>query len=153
MKEYEYSREAYYYGSEAPQRVPSPERKKRNLSVREARELQAEENQRSATAFGPIYTMIILAAVAVMAFCGVGYIKAQSAHTANTKTISSLQAEVEELAETNREKKLVIDTAIDYDYIYRVAVKELGMVYPGEGQIVTYDSGESEYVIQYNDFD
>ena len=36
-------------------------------------------------------------------------------------------------------------------YIYKVATEELGMVYPSCSQIVSYDSEDSEYVVQYKD--
>ena len=44
-----------------------------------------------------------------------------------------------------------INSSIDYNYIYKVATEELGMVYPSQNQIVNYDSEDSEYVVQYKD--
>ena len=46
---------------------------------------------------------------------------------------------------------MAINSSIDYDYIYKVATEELGMVYASQNQIVTYDSEDSEYVVQYKD--
>ena len=37
------------------------------------------------------------------------------------------------------------------DAIYDTAVNDLGMIYPGKGQVITYDSKESEYVKQFKD--
>ena len=149
----------YNYGSAAPQRVEeSPVRIRRQTSHneeelrRERQELRAAENRRSAAKFGFVYTLVIVAAVAAMALCCVNYISAINEHSNNTKKINSLTSQVTELTQLNDEKKLAIDTSIDYDYIYYVAVKELGMVYPGAGQIIHYVSGENEYVIQYRDF-
>ena len=39
----------------------------------------------------------------------------------------------------------------DLDYVYRVATKDLGMVYPTEEQVIRYNRTESEYVRQYED--
>ena len=62
---------------------------------------------------------------------------------------STLQAQLEDLKIENDQKELSIDTSIDYEYIYNVAVEELGMVYASEDQIINYKSGESEYVMQF----
>ncbi len=156
----ENSKEAYYYGSEAPQRnyEASPVRVPRRQTMsdeeirRHNRRVQAQANQRSATRFGPLYTAIIIGAVIAMGLSCVNYIKAMNAHTANTKTIDRLETEITEAKQYNIDRKLAIDTSIDYEYIYRVAVKDLGMIYPLEGQIVKYESGECEYVNQYSDF-
>lgn len=39
----------------------------------------------------------------------------------------------------------------DLDYVYRVAVEELGMVYPNNNQIITFEKVEESYVRQYAD--
>ena len=44
-----------------------------------------------------------------------------------------------------------INASIDYNALYDTAVNELGMVYPGKDQVITYNSKESEYVKQYKD--
>ena len=44
-----------------------------------------------------------------------------------------------------------INAGIDYNAIYDTAVNDLGMIYPGKGQVITYDSKESEYVKQFKD--
>ena len=49
----------------------------------------------------------------------------------------------------NRSLASKINTCTDLDYIYQVATEELGMVYPGEDQVIVYDRTESEYVRQY----
>lgn len=156
MKE-QNGRNAYIYGSAAPQRYEeAPERVPRRLSEEEIRKRQvrhyAQENQRKAARFGGLYTLFLTAAVAVTLMICIRYIATINEHTAYTKQIESLRTEVEELKESNDLSRLAIETSIDYNYIYKVATEELGMVYPGIGQIVTYSSGESEYVIQYSDF-
>ena len=77
------------------------------------------------------------------------FISLQSDTTENKKQIAALQSEIAELKELNDQKQLAIDTSIDYDYIYKVATEELGMMHAESDQIVRYESGESEYVIQY----
>ena len=44
-----------------------------------------------------------------------------------------------------------IESAIDLEEIKRVAIAELGMTYPKEGQIVTYGSVDYDYVRKVSD--
>ena len=86
-----------------------------------------------------------------MLFTCTNYVSLINAKSTNASKISTLQAQLEELKIENDQKELSIDTSIDYEYIYNVAVEELGMVYASEDQIINYKSGESEYVMQFKD--
>lgn len=148
----------YMYGSEAPVRkyeetefVP----RKRNLTKEEIRRQQkqqyAEENRRKAARFGGLYTLFITAAVAVTLFCCVQYISQLNRKSEQAKEIVKLQEQLNELKEMNDQKQLTIDTSVDFNYIYDIATNELGMIHAGADQVISYESGESEYVIQYSD--
>ena len=65
--------------------------------------------------------------------------------------MAKLEARLTQLTVKNDEIKMEIDGSIDYDELLRIAVEELGMAYPVRGQIVEYESSESEYVKQYKD--
>ena len=142
----------YMYGSEAPQRrvdvpVRVPRRKNGNVSQerqRQAQDRRIEENRARATRVGGVFTLLIAAAIGVMLFTCTNYVSLINAKSTNAGKISTLQIE-------NDQKELSIDTSIDYEYIYNVAVEELGMVYASEDQIINYKSGESEYVMQFKD--
>ena len=146
----------YMYGSEAPQRradvpVRVPRRKNGNVSQerqRQAQDRRIEENRARATRVGGV---LIAAAIGVMLFTCTNYVSLINAKSTNAGKISTLQAQLEELKIENDQKELSIDTSIDYEYIYNVAVEELGMVYASEDQIINYKSGESEYVMQFKD--
>lgn len=148
----------YVHGSAAPVRETVPVRVPRRtepLTKEELRRRQArryaEENRRRAGRFGAFYTGLILVAVFITMFTCVRYINVLSRQSTNNKKIVALSNELEALKEANDQKQLAIDTSINYDYIYKVATEELGMVHAGKNQIVKYKSGESEYVIQYMD--
>lgn len=149
----------YVHGSAAPARVEeTPVRVPRRtepLTKEEIRRRQAsryaEENRRKAGRFGALYTAVIVFAVFVTMFTCVNYINVLNRQSANNKKIMNLSNELEALKESNDQKQLAIDTSINYDYIYKVATEELGMVHAGKDQVVEYKSGESEYVIQYLD--
>lgn len=108
-------------------------------------------NRRKAARFGGLYTAFICAAVAVTFAVCVNFLKTINTKAENSKELISLQNELSALKEDNELKQLAINTSIDYNYVYDVATEELGMVYPGEGHIVNYTGGISEYVLQYSD--
>ena len=62
-----------------------------------------------------------------------------------------LQDQLDSLKAENNSYESEINSSIDYNEVYDIAVNELGMVYPSRGQVINYDSKESEYVKQYKD--
>ena len=66
-------------------------------------------------------------------------------------SIKSLETTLDNLRTENDALERSIDTSIDLNYVYNVAVNELGMVRIGQGNIIQYDKTESEYVRQYED--
>ena len=79
------------------------------------------------------------------------YISLNVAMTQKSKQVSNLRKELSTITMENDNMEMAINSSIDYDYIYKVATEELGMVYASQNQIVTYDSEDSEYVVQYKD--
>lgn len=147
----------YLYGTAAPKQAPEmPQRAPRRQSDIEKRKIERqqqeiEQNRARATRIGGLFTMLVVAAMAVLLFTCSGYISLINAGTSNEKKINSLQSELEDLKNATDQRQLAIDTSINYEYIYRVATEELGMVYANPDQIVNYESGESSYVIQFSD--
>lgn len=146
----------YIYGNaarelEAPVRVPR-QRTEHNEEIRRQREqdLRLEENRERATRIGALFTLFIAAATAVMLFAGVKYIRLINQNSDNSTKIVKLQEQVQNMKEANDQREVSIDTSKDYDYIYNIATKELGMVFADPEQIVNYKSGESEYVMQFS---
>ena len=154
-KKYNY-KEEYVYGAAAPKREyaapkKEPQRIERNKEVEKqrVREQQASENRRKASRFGALYTFFVVTAVAVTLFVCTSYIKQINMQNEQNKEIVTLKEQLNELREANDQKELTIDTSVDFNYIYNVATKELGMVHASPEQVIAYESGESEYVIQY----
>lgn len=152
-----YYSDNYVSGSEAPARryvEPVREPRKRNLTKEEERRLRQEhyvrENQQSASRFGALYTLFLVAAVVVTLMACAKYISLINTNNDMSKKITTAQTKITDLKEKNDLLELSIDTSIDYDYIFKVATEELGMVYPSQSQIIPYSGGESEYFIQYS---
>ena len=75
----------------------------------------------------------------------------QAAAKVNSDKIIELKSTLNSLKDDNDALEADINASIDYNTIYDTAVNELGMVYPGKDQVITYNSQESEYVKQYKD--
>ena len=67
------------------------------------------------------------------------------------KTIVSLEEDLTALTKENDAAYNLINTAYDLNYVYQVAVEELGMVYPNNNTVIPYQRSEQDYVIQYEE--
>lgn len=76
------------------------------------------------------------------------YITLQSAITNSIKHISVKESRLNELRLDNDENYSRITGNIDLDSIRETAIKELGMKYAEEGQIVTFSGEGSDYLIK-----
>jgi cell division protein FtsB len=65
--------------------------------------------------------------------------------------IESTEEELGNLKADNALLERQLQTYVDLDHIYDVAVNELGMVHPSEDQVIYYSQVESEYVRQYDE--
>ncbi len=99
-----------------------------------------------------IFSLFILsAAIFITLYTCVGYLKVQSNITGMNSQIAVLESDLTKLQNENRNSLSQINTNLDLNYIYKVATNELGMVYPKNNQVITYDSNPSDYVRQYKD--
>ncbi len=133
--------------------VPEVERRRRQQEKEEQRKNE-ELRQRKigrANRINFLYTAAVIGVAVVMYAICWQYLQLQTSVKSNATEISKLQSQVTRLTTENDEMELKINSSIDYEQIYDTAVNDLGMVYPGKKQVVTFDSGISEYVKQYQD--
>lgn len=90
-------------------------------------------------------------AITVTVYTCISYLKVQSEITEQNKEIASLEHSLVKLQNQNKEALAKINTSLDLNYIYEIATKELGMVYPDKNQVITYKSNLSDYVRQYKE--
>ena len=67
----------------------------------------------------------------------------------HASNIAALESKLVELRSDNKATQSRISAAEDIEHIRKTAMKEFGMVYPEEDQIVTYAVEESDYMYQY----
>ncbi len=112
------------------------------------------QEQRQPKAFSGInFASLIVLTVAIIAtvYVCVDYLMLQNQVSQMDKSIIKLEKELTVLTNENDASYEAIDTALNLDYIYQVAVEELGMVYPNKNEVITYKSSSSNYVRQYED--
>ena len=147
------SMDAYTYGTAAREVAPSYEeaqRRERRLEQRRRVRTAKRRQQEAARMDLPYLMMFIVATVAALLIC-CSYIRVQSEIAGSIHQISALEQELERMRSENNALETRINTSIDLDHIYDVAVSELGMVSANRGQIIRYKNTESEYVRQYED--
>lgn len=112
-----------------------------------------QEHTRTKSLSGINMASLLVLTVAIIAtvYVCVDYLKVQTQVTQMEKQIVSLEKDL--LAKTNENDAAneAINTAFDLDYVYKVAVEELGMVYPNKNTVITYQSSKDDYVRQYED--
>ncbi len=92
------------------------------------------------------YVAFLVLAMCVAGYVLVRYIQLQADITTVTERIAGQEQELNNLKVTNDEDLSRITSSIDMEEVKRVAISELGMVYPEEGQIITYSSEGYDYV-------
>ena len=151
MAEKKKSRPAYIYGNAVrkaePKKAPSgPAKEKKRKS-----HYQVRRNQEKALQIDlPYLVVLTIASCCTLLIC-VNYLQVRSDMTSRMDHIKDLELELDALKDENDTLETRINTAVDLDYVYKVATEELGMVYANKDQVLLYQQTESEYVRQYED--
>lgn len=136
------------YGSTVRQLEPAPRRieavpNKKNANIH-------RKNRERARNMTVHYVLFLVGALFVSALTLYTYLGLQSDITRSIRSIARLERELNNVRLANEENLSRIINNVDLDYIRRVAITELGMVYAGEDQIIIFDSNRSDYVRQLN---
>lgn len=132
----------YVYGSTA--RKIAPVRPEWEVQS----QLAANKRKRHAATLNVGYVLFLVLAIATAAFVLINYIQLQSELTGLSKTIVSMEKELNVLRDSNNDAYQRAVNSVDMEEIRRVAVEELGMVYAQEDQIVLYDAPNNDYMRQ-----
>ncbi len=128
----------------APRRQPLPER-------RQVPERQERRAPRMVSGINMASMLVLtMAIVATFYFC-VEYLMLQYNVKAIEKEIISLEHNLITMQNENDAAYEQINSTYDLDYVYQVAVGELGMVYPNKNTVITYQGNDEGYVRQYQD--
>lgn len=95
--------------------------------------------------------IVLLAAMVSTLWVCVDYLQVHSGITQLDKDIVNLEKQLTKIEDTNNAMKTSLSSALDLEEIYNVAVGELGMVFPNNNQVITYDKNDNGFVRQYGD--
>lgn len=146
----------YVYGSVARKMAAADtvrrqeERRQREVEEQQRR-VKEKRRAKRVHKVNVIYTLALIGMMSVMIYMFVGYVQLQASIQANAAEVNRMEKELSKLMESNNLTALELDTNLDYNKIYEIATKELGMVYPANSQVIEYNSIPSEYVKQYKD--
>lgn len=129
----------------APERVERPVREERRVNEKISR------NIRRARAFDLKYTMALIVATVFLFVSCVGMLTLQADITEQRREIAALERNLASLTDTNNETSKRLESSVDLTKVYDTATKELGMVYPKNGQVVNYEASNPDYVKQFKD--
>ena len=108
----------------------------------------ARKNREKAEHMSAGYVLFLSLALVATGCILVGYIKLQSDITNSIKNIARLETQLNDLRLANDEEYNRITSRVDLEEVRRIAIQELGMQYAKEGQIVTFESENNDYVKQ-----
>ena len=95
-----------------------------------------------------VFLTIVL--IAILFSC-VNYLHTKSQITAQMQSVADLESELNQIKEENDAYYSQVMSSVDLTAIKEKAVNELGMKYPSEDQVITYQTERSSYVRQYQD--
>ena len=132
----------YVYGNTArkldvQRQLEAPQRKALSREV--------QVNRAKAKHMNLGYVLFLVAALAAAAVILIGYIRVQAEITTMTEYIAKQEKVLNNLKISNDEMLTRIESKLDLEEVKRVAIGELGMTYPKEGQIISYESVNNDY--------
>jgi len=86
-----------------------------------------------------ISAILIAAAIAFTVLLSVKYLKLQEEVRGISKSIENTISQTRTLKVENDAFENSLETLLDLDYVYYVAVNDLGMVYPNGNEVIYYD--------------
>ena len=94
----------------------------------------------------PAYVMVFLVCMCATLGVIMWYVNLRSQMVSKVTTINRMESQLNTIRQKNDEEKLRIDNSIDLEEVKRIAIGELGMTYPEEGQIITYSGEGTDYM-------
>lgn len=152
-KNYNYRVDPYIEGNAVrkPARVQQPVRPVHEERKRPAVSRETRRNRERAQQINMGYVMFLTVATVATLFVCVRFLQLQSESTAYRKSITSLESQLSTIKMNNDAEYKRAASSEDLAAIKDIAINELGMVYPEEGQVQTYNSQEGDYVKQYEE--
>ncbi|MCI9547362.1 MAG: hypothetical protein HFH60_11870 [Lachnospiraceae bacterium] len=111
----------------------------------------ARKNRERAQSMSKVFVVFLAAvSVAVLWTC-VRFLQLKSRITSSIQTIAELETEYSQLKADNDAYESQMNVSVDLEQVKKTAMGRLGMKYPAENQIITYQLEKGSYVRQYQE--
>ncbi|MBU5331820.1 septum formation initiator family protein [Anaerocolumna aminovalerica] len=130
--------------------VPDYQEAQRPVRRQETRR-KSRKRQELNTGMDIVSMLILTFAIVVTVYICLEYLSVQSNISQMNKDIVKLESNLIKIKNENASALSEIETSLDLNYIYEVATEELGMVYPRDNQVISYESNLSDYVRQHGE--
>lgn len=146
------TRTSYIEGNTARKLNVAPDirREEREYEIPSPRR-QERRHPRTLSGINRASLLVLSIAVITTLYVCVDYLKLQTQVAQMNNQIVSMEEELSTKTKENDAAYSEVNTAYDLDHVYQVAVGELGMVYPNENEIITYEGSNDTFVRQYED--
>lgn len=108
----------------------------------------ARKNRERALHMNVGYVMFLITAMILAGVILTGYLKLQSDITNSIKHIAQLESDLNTMKLDNDERYSRLTSDINLEEVRQTAIQELGMQYAKEGQIITFNGEDNDYVRQ-----
>lgn len=112
---------------------------------------ERRRNKEYAQTMNRKYIGFLIMSTLIVFVSAVVYLSQISQTNAKKEQIQQLEAELADMKSGNDEAQSRLETSVNVEEIRRIAMEELGMVFAGKEQVVTYSYEESDYVRQYEE--
>ena len=152
----EYEDDDLLYEEAEEYELPEREERRNGRNARPERRSYYNEKEQSVPEVKTRYRIkisllpVLVFAIAISALLSSAfkYLEVQSDIIQTDKQIRAAETRLADVESLNASLASALDTEIDRNYIYTVAVAKLGMVYPDKNQVVDYEPAEEGYVRQ-----
>ena len=97
------------------------------------------------------YVLVLLAVTLLFGYLCFSYLKVNASINASMKHIANMEQQLAEARAENTVRENRLNAQMDLEEVFRIAVEDLGMVYPDENEVVEYTEQMREYVRQHED--
>lgn len=94
---------------------------------------------------------LLVAAMAITLYLCYNYLQVQGNIVQLERDVTVLEQQLDTILAENAAMEDGLNVETDWESVYRTAVTELGMVYPNNNEVITYESTKNGHVIQYKD--
>ncbi len=112
---------------------------------------EALRNREKATSMSRGFVLFLAVISAGILFSCVNYLQLKAQITTKANQVAALESDLSELKEDNDAYYSQVAASTDLDKIKKTAIERLGMKYPSDEQIMTYETKRGSYVRQYQD--